>query len=154
MPRGASSAVTGLLALALLALSGNAGLAGQLPSEAQADRYLLQAEDWIRQQDFVAAKGALDRIVELQEEHGLTIPDAFWFRHAEVSQRVGLQEEAIESATRYVTLAGRDGEHYVDALRLLNAVEAARRRAEAAVAGMEFVVCQANWLSTGGGAPG
>ena len=51
-----------------MALSGNAGLAGQLPSEAQADRYLLQAEDWIRQQDFVAAKGALDRIVELQEE--------------------------------------------------------------------------------------
>ena len=137
--RRASSAVTGLLALALLALSGNAGLAGQLPPEAQADRYLLQAEDWIRQQDFVAAKGALDRIVELQEEHGLTIPDAFWFRHAEVSQRVGLQEEAIESATRYVTLAGRDGEHYVDALRLLNAVEAAGRRAGAAVAGMEFV---------------
>ena len=139
LARRASSEVTGLLALALLALSGNAGLAGQLPPEAQADRYLLQAEDWIRQQDFVAAKGALDRIVELQEEHGLTIPDAFWFRHAEVSQRVGLQEEAIESATRYVTLAGRDGEHYVDALRLLNAVEAAGRRAEAAVAGMEFV---------------
>ena len=139
LTRRASSQVTGLLALALLALSGNAGLAGQLPPEAQADRYLLQAEDWIRQQDFVAAKGALDRIVELQEEHGLTIPDAFWFRHAEVSQRVGLQEEAIESATRYVTLAGRDGEHYVDTLRLLNAVEAAGRRAEAAVAGMEFV---------------
>ena len=137
--RRASPAVTGLLALALLALSGNAGLAGQLPPEAQADRYLLQAEDWIRQQDFVAAKGALDRIVALQEEHGLTIPDAFWFRHAEVSQGVGLQEEAIESATRYVTLAGRDGEHYVDALRLLNAVEAAGRRAEAAVARMEFV---------------
>ena len=66
--RLASSQVTGLLALALMALSGNAGLAGQLPPEAQADRYLLQAEDWIRQQDFVAAKGALDRIVELQEE--------------------------------------------------------------------------------------
>ena len=114
LARRASSAVTGLLALALLALSGNAGLAGQLPPEAQADRYLLQAEDWIQQQDFVAAKGVLDRVVELQEE-------------------------AIESATRYVTLVGRDGEHYVDALRLLNAVEAAGRRAEAAVAGMEFV---------------
>ena len=137
--RQASSAVTGLLALALLVLSGDASLAGQLPPEAQADRYLLQAEDWIRQQDFTAAKGALDRIVELQEEHGLTIPDAFWYRHAEVSQRVGLQEEAIESATRYVTLAGRAGEHYVDALRLLNVIEEARRRAEAVVAGMEFV---------------
>ena len=137
--RHALSAVTGLLALALLALSGNAGLAEQLPPEAQADRYLLQAEDWIREQDFAAAKGALDRILELQEEHGLTIPDNFWFRHAEVSQRVGLHAEAIESATRYVTLAGRDGEHYVAALRLLNVIEEARRRAEAVVAGMEFV---------------
>ena len=110
-----------------------------MPPEAQADRYLLQAEDWIRQQDFTAAKGALDRILELQEEHGLTILDVFWYRHAEVSQRVGLQEEAIKSAMRYVTLAGRVGQHYVDALRLLNAIEEARRRAEAVVAGMEFV---------------
>ena len=63
---------------------------------------------------FYRGEGALDRILELQEE-------------------------AIKSAMRYVTLAGRAGQHYVDALRLLNAIEEARRRAEAVVAGMEFV---------------
>ena len=112
---------------------------GQLPPEAQADRYLLQAEDWISEQDFAAAKGALDRILELQERHGLTIPDAFWFRHAEVSQRIGLHTEAIESATRYVALAGRDGEYYVAALRLLNAAESAQKLVAHSISGMEFV---------------
>ena len=45
-------------------------------------------------------------------------------------------EEAIESVTRYLTVAGRDGEHYREALRLLNAAEAMQN---SPIAGMEFV---------------
>ena len=102
-------------------------LVGQLPPEIQADRYLMQAEEQIQKQDFAAAKAALDRILDLEQEHGLAIPEAFYFRYAE-----GLYEEAIKSVTRYLTTAGQDGEHYVDALRLLNSAEAAREAAEAA----------------------
>ena len=124
------------LAIALLTPLANQGPAAQLTPEIQADRYLMQAEDRIQKQDFAGAKAALDRILELEAEHGLTIPEAFHFRHAEVAQRVGQHEEAIESVTRYLTVAGRSGEHYREALRLLNAAEAAQNNP---IAGMEFV---------------
>ena len=112
------------MTLALASVLISASLPAQLPPEIQADRYLMQAEEKIGKQDFAAAKAALDRILDLQEEHGLAIPEAFYFRYAEVSERVGLYQEAVESVTRYLTMAGRDGEHYKDALELLNAVEA------------------------------
>ena len=124
------------LAITLLALLANQGPAAQLSPEIQADRYLMQAEDRIQKQDFAGAKAALDHILELEAEQGLTLPEAFYFRHAEVAQRVGDHEEAIESVTRYLTVAGRDGEHYREALRLLNAAEAAQN---SPIVGMEFV---------------
>ena len=124
------------LAIAVLAFFAHQGPAAQLSPEIQADRFLMQAEDRIQKQDFAGAKAALDRILELEAEHGLTIPEAFHFRHAEVTLRVGQHEEAIESVTRYLTVAGRDGEHYREALRLLNAAEAVQN---SPVAGMEFV---------------
>ena len=134
-PRSVPS-VAPWLAIAVLALFAHQGPAVQLSPEIQADRYLMQAEDRIQKQDFAGAKAALDRILDLEAEHGLTIPEAFHFRHAEVALRVGLHEEAIESVTRYLTVAGRDGEHYREALRLLNAAEAAQK---SPIAGMEFV---------------
>ena len=123
-----------------------------LPPEIQMDRYLIQAEERIRRQNFFGAKEALDRILELQGR-GLEIPAVIHFRHAEVSARAGLHQEAIDSVTRYLNLTGRDGHHYRDALRLLNSAEEAeaariaaeevRWRARAAIhdaiAGMEFV---------------
>ena len=110
-----------------------ADTAEQLPPEIQADRYLIQAEEQINKQDFEAAKEAMDRILELQEQHGLEIPETFFFRHAQVAEGAGLYDEAIEFVTRYLTLAGRDGTHYREALRSLNSAEAAKAAAEAAV---------------------
>ena len=110
-----------------------AGTAQQLPPEIQADRYLVQAEEQIEKQDFGAAKQAMDRILELQKQHDLEMPKAFFFRYAQVSEGAGLYDEAIEFVTRYLTLAGRDGTHYLEALRLLNSAEAAKAAAEAAV---------------------
>ncbi len=127
--------VTTSLVLALLLLPMNQGLASQLPPHIQADLYLMQAEENIEKQDFAAAKEALDRILDLQKEHGLTIPEAFYFRHAEVAARVGLYKEAVESVTRYLTMAGRDGEHYKDALELLNASQAETFSADRACEG-------------------
>ena len=113
-----------------------AAAALQLPPDMQADRYLLQAEEQIERRNFAAAKQSLDRILALQDQHGLELPQEFFFRYAEVVERLGLYDEAIEAVTKYLTLAGRDGEHYRAALRLLNSAEAEKNNP---IAAMEFV---------------
>ena len=145
---------TTCLCLALPALA----WAIQLSPEIQADRYLVRAERKIEEQDFVVAKESLDRILELQEQHDIEVRSEFSAMYARVALGLGLHAEAIESATRYLTLGGREGEHYRTALELLDraeeekvTAEAEARRAEArsravrqAVDGMEFV-----WIPAG-----
>ena len=115
----------------------------QLPPEIQADLYLLRAEEQLQEQDFAGAKGTMDQILDLQQEHDLTLPAEFFFRYARVSERVGEFDTAMEYVTRYLTEAGRDGAHYLDALRLLNTLEVERHIWEL-LAGMEFV-----WIPAG-----
>ena len=120
-----------------------AAAALQLPPEIQADRYLVRAERQIEEQDYVGAKESLEQILALQNQHGLEVPEEFHLHYAEVLARLELHDEAIASAMKYLTLAGRGGEHYRAALELLDkaeqakaeavaAAEAARRKAEAA----------------------
>ncbi len=108
----------------------------QLPPEIQADRYLLEAEKEIQAKDYRGAKEAMDRILRLEAQHGLQLPEEFFFRYAEVSDRLGLSETVVDFLTKYLTLAGQDGENYREALEMLAeaeaSVEAARRRAEEA----------------------
>ena len=81
----------------------------------------------------------MDGILELQEQHDLELPEPFTFRYAEVLERLGIYDEAIEFVTEYLTLTGRDGEFYREALELLNAAEGGRAAAEGVIARMEFV---------------
>ena len=97
--------------------------AADLPPEIQADRYLLQAERQLQAGDHDAAVATLDKIVALQADHGLAIPPAFWFKHAQASQEAGRFEQAIESATRYLVEAGQQGQYYMAALETLDASE-------------------------------
>ena len=119
-------------------------LAMQLPPEVQADRFVLQAERAMQEQDFVGAKAAMDAILELQTQHDLELPEEFSFRYAEVLERLGLYDEAIETVTRYLAAVGRDGQYYREALELLDVAEvklseeeAAERLAEAELARAE-----------------
>ena len=123
----------------------------QLPPDIQADRHLVAAEKQIQEQNFEAAKASMDRILALEAEHGLQLPAEFYFRYAEVSDRLGLSQTVVDFLTKYLTLAGQDGEHYREALEMLNeaeaVVEAVKRVAEAAknaIAEMEFV-----WVPAG-----
>ena len=127
-----SSAVMRSIALAILLAAPAWSM--QLPPDIQADRYLLRAQRQIEEQDFAGAKQSLDQILELEAQHGLEIPVEFFFRYAEVVERLGLFDEASASATRYLTLAGREGEHYRAALELLDKAELAMAAAEAAAA--------------------
>ena len=88
----------------------------QLPPEIQADRYLVEAERHIGTGDHAAAQAALDRILTLQADHDLALPEAFWFQYAQVAYQAGRSAAAVEAATRYLTTVGREGAHYREAL--------------------------------------
>ncbi len=118
--------------VALAVVVAVAATASELPPEIAADRLMVRAEWQAEQDQHAAALATLDEVLSLREEHGLQTPDAFWFRHARAANVAGEHARAVESATRYVTSAGRDGEHYMAALGLLEAsdreLEAERQR--------------------------
>ena len=121
----------------------------QLPPDIQADRYLVEAERHIGNGDYASAKAALDRIIELQATHDVALPEAFWFKHAQVAYQAGAYADAVESVTRYLATAGREGAHYREALELLDRAEAEEqhlqnlsREARNSI-GMEFVLIEA-----------
>ena len=137
-------------------------MALQLPPEIQADRYLLDAERAIQEQDFQGAKTAMDRILELQgsmtwssRRNFLSVTPRCW-------RGLSYTTKQVELVTQYLMLTGRDGEHYRDALELLSDAEAAKADAEAAAEaagrpagetrkfeGMEFVWVPAGRVSDG-----
>ncbi len=92
----------------------------ELPPDVQLDRLMVQADRQIAGEQFGAALRTLDRILELQEQHDLELPDPFWMKRAEVGVGAGNHLEAMAAATRYLELAGREGEHYEAALELLD----------------------------------
>ena len=123
----------------------------------------MEAERHIKTEDHAAAQAALDRILALQAEHDLALPEAFWFQYAQVAYQAGADADAVESATRYLTTVGRAGAHYREALELLDraaaeveeerqaARRAARREAEIrrVLNEMEFVLIGAGDLRDG-----
>ena len=118
--------------------------AAQLPPEIQMDRFLLQAERALEAGDASAARAALERLLALQEEHGIEPPPEDHFRYGKVWQAVGEPARAGNAITRYLKLLGRDAERYGEALDLLIRVEAeaafeAFRENPVDARGMEFV---------------
>lgn len=109
-------------------LSAVSVVAQELPPDVLADLYLVQAERQIQDGDAAAAAASLDNILALQTEHGLPVPLEFWFKHAEVSLDAMKFDQAISSATQYLSQAGREGEYYILALQLIDDATQARAR--------------------------
>ena len=111
-----------------------ASAAGQFPPEIEMDRFLLQAEQAVANDDDAAARAAMEKILALQEAEGLEPAPEDYFRYARIWDAVGDHERALESLGKYLGLRGRDADHYLDALELVNraeaGVEAERKRAE------------------------
>lgn len=107
----------------LAALSLPPCLSQELPPEIQVDRLLVQAERETAEGNPWSAAYTLEQALQLYEEHGLEIPADFWIRYAQALQAAGLHEAAVEASTRYLQEAGREGEHYRTALRLLDVAE-------------------------------
>ena len=100
-------------------LAGVTVAAVQLPPEVLVDKYLLQAQMLSDEQDHKGALEAMDRIVALQEEHNLTLPEAFSFYYAQTALAAGSVQAAIDAVIRYLAVAGREGKYYREALDLL-----------------------------------
>ena len=105
--------------------------AAQLPPEVLVDKYLLQAQMLSEEKDYKGALEAMDRIVALQREHNLTLPEVFSFQYAQTALAGGAVQAAIDAANRYLAVAGREGKHYREVLELL--VRAERKLQEPAV---------------------
>ena len=101
-------------------------LAFELPPDIEADRYLLQAEQAVREGNAEIARTAMERLEALGREHGLEPAAEDHYRYAQAWAAVGEPERAMAVAVRYLRLEGRAAEHYTDALELLNRAESGK----------------------------
>ena len=83
------------------------------------DQYLEQAEEMMAKKEYGAALEALNKVVALQREYDLTVPEEFHFKYAQVASVAGSYGAAMESLKRYLAAAGRSGQFYWEALELL-----------------------------------
>ena len=114
----------------LLLTFASVGFMAQLPPEIEADRYMLRAESAIEEQDYARARGAMEKVLELQSEHDLEIPVEVYFKYADVLQHSHAPRDALEMILRYLQEAGREGESYMAALKLMERVEREIEEAE------------------------
>ena len=103
-----------------------AAAAAQLPPDIQADRYLRQAEQAVRDGDAASARAAMERLVSLEQEHGLEPSPEDHYRYAQAWEAAGAPQRALASAVRYLQLRGREAEHYTEALDLMNRAESGK----------------------------
>ena len=106
--------------LILVSWSGAILVMAQLPPEILADSYLLRAEQAIRDGDKDRARAEIDKIILLQKEPELDLSEEFHFRYAKTAAAAALPEQALEAVVKYLTAVGREGQHYVEALELMN----------------------------------
>ena len=112
---------TMILCILILALwSGATSMMAQLPPEILADSHLLRAEQAIRDGDTVRARAEIDKITLLQKENELKLSEEFHFRYAKAAAAAELAKPALAGVESYLLAAGRNGQHYVEALVLLN----------------------------------
>ena len=102
------------------------GPAIELPPEIQADRYLLQAEQAVRDGDAAGVRTAMERLEALGREHGPEPEPEDHFRYAQAWAAAGEAERAMAAVVRYLRLVGREAEHYTEALELLNRAESGK----------------------------
>ena len=97
--------------------------ATELPPNIMADKYQLQAEQLIGEQDYKGALEVMNKIVALQKEHNLSLPVVFYFKYAQTALKAGAFQTALDAIKKYLVATGQGGEFYNEALALLNEVE-------------------------------
>ena len=95
---------------------------GELSSDIAMERAELEAAKGQHR----AALAILEEFLVLRTEQDPRIPAPFWFLHAQAASGAAEYALAVDSARRYVAMAGPDGEHHAAALELLGASERLR----------------------------
>ena len=89
----------------------------ELPPDILADKYLRQARAAGAGQGLPGGPSqALEKLLALQQEHGLEPDPEDHFRYARIWSEAGAPERAMEEAVRYLQIRGREAEHYEEAL--------------------------------------
>ena len=73
------------------------------------DRYLLGVEKLMAQKDHQAALDMMGKILALQKEHQLSLPEEFHFTHVELAFAAGSFQAAQDAVSEYLAKAGRSG---------------------------------------------
>ena len=107
--------------ISALVLTGPAS--AQLPPEIMVDKHLIAAEQLIGAEDYVNAFNVMKKIMALQKEHNLALPDEFLFKYAQVALKTGEPRTALDAVNQYLATAGKKGQFYKEALALLSETE-------------------------------
>ena len=91
----------------------------QLPPEIMVDKHLVRSEQLHAAGNYAEAFKVMEKIIALQKEHSLTLPDEFHFKYARVALAADSIRIALESVTRYLSATEKEGEFYKEALALL-----------------------------------
>ena len=121
-------------------------VAAQLPPEIVMDKYMVQAERLMKENDPKAALEAMEKVVALQREHELALPDVFSFKYGQVLLSAGSVQAAIDAVSRYLVVEGRSGRFYKQALGVLVQAEKKRAEREKAQAKANASQAKAEWL--------
>ena len=68
----------------------------------------------------------MERLEALGQEHGLEPSGEDHYRYAEAWEAAGEPQRAMAAAVRYLRLQGREAEHYIEALELMNRAESGK----------------------------
>ena len=88
----------------------------------------------------------MDKIIELQKEHNLTVPDEFHFKYAQIAMSAGAVKAALDSVNKYLATAGREGRFYREALELLDEAEQKQAEQEKIQAAVDQYLAEAERL--------
>ena len=137
MRETARNTLRGAGVAALAALLASALAASQLSPEMEMNRLLLTAEQGMRDENDAWVRAAMAELLALQAKHGLEPALEDHFRHARVWDAIGDHARVLESLGRYLELRGRDADHHVEALELVNHAETELAKEAAAAAAAE-----------------
>ena len=99
------------------------------------DKHLIHAEQLHAAKNYAEAFNVMKKIVAIQKEHNLTLPDEFHFQYAQVALSADSLKIALESVSKYLSATGKEDEFYKEALALLIEAELPEISAEETCAG-------------------
>ena len=74
----------------------------QLPPKIMADKHLIHAEQLYAAKDYAEAFNVMEKIIALQQEYNLTLPDEFHFKYACAALAADSTRIALESVNEYL----------------------------------------------------